>query len=67
MAFSELVTYITETKNACESPDPPIFQLGDLCCLYMEQLGIESADSLATRLKERLLFHIRELEAHHLG
>lgn len=68
MAFSELVTYIIESEN--ESSDPPIFRLGDLCSLYRErldQLGIESPDVHATRLKEQLLFHIPELEAHHQG
>lgn len=70
MAFSELVTYKTETKNASESSDPPIFRLGDLCSLYrerLEQLGIELPDMHSTCLKEQLLFHIPELEAHHQG
>jgi len=55
MAFSELVTYITDTKNASEGSDPPVFRLGDLCCLYkerLEQLGIKSPNMHATRLKE---------------
>jgi len=70
MAFSELVTYITETKNASEGSAPPVFRLGDLSCLYKErlqQLGIKSPNTHATRLKEQLLFHILELEAHHQG
>jgi len=70
MTFSELVTYITETKNASEGSDPPVFRLGDLCCLYkerLEQLGIKSPNTHATRVKEQLLFHIPELEAHHQG
>ena len=54
IAFSELVTYITETKAASESSDPPIFRLGDLCMLYkqrLNQLVIETPDIHATRLK----------------
>ena len=70
IAFSELVTYITETKVACESSDPPIFRLCDLCLLYrerLEQLGIESPAVHATRLKDQLLVHIPELQAHREG
>ena len=67
IAFSELVTYITETKGACESSNPLIFRLCDLCLLYrerLEQLGIESPAVHATRLKDQLLVHILELRAH---
>ena len=70
IAFSELVTYITEIKVASESSNPPIFRLGDLCLLYrerLEQLGIESPVVHATRLKDQLLFHIPELQAHREG
>ena len=70
IAFSELVTYITETKGACESSNPLIFRLCDLCLLYrerLEQLGIESPAVHATRLKDQLLVHILELRAHREG
>ena len=70
IAFSELVTYITETTVACESSNPPIFQLCDLCLLYrerLEQLGIESPAVHATRLKDQLLVHIPELQTHGEG
>ena len=70
IAFSELVTYITETKAASENSDPPIFRLGDLCMLYrqrLEQLGIKTPDIHATRLKEQLLLHIPQLQAQHQG
>lgn len=69
-AFSELVTYINETKAASEGTDPPVFRLIDLSVLYrqrLEQLGVLSPDVHTTRLKEQLLFHIPQLEAHHQG
>ena len=70
IAFSELVTYITETTVACESSNPPIFRLCDLCLLYrerLEQLVIESPAVHATRLKDQLLVQIPELQAHREG
>ena len=70
IAFSELVTYITETTVPCESSNPPIFRLCDLCLLYrerLEQLVIESPAVHATRLKDQLLVHIPELQAHREG
>ena len=70
IAFSELVTYISEMKAACEGTDPPIFRLADLSTLYrkrLQQLGVESPDVHATRLKDQLLFHIPQLQARHQG
>lgn len=70
IAFSELVTYINEMKNASENSDPVIFRLQELCALYKErlhQLGIDSPDVHCTRLKEQLLLHIPELQAHRDG
>ena len=70
IAFSELVTYITEMKNASDSRDPHIFKLANLTMLYkqrLEQLGVESPDVHPTRLKDQLLFHIPKLQAHHQG
>ena len=67
IVFSELVTYITEKKNASDSRDPLIFKLADLTMLYkqrLEQLGVESPDVHSTRLKDQLLFHITKLQAH---
>ena len=61
IAFSKLVTYISEMKNASDSRDPLIFKLADLTTLYkqrLEQLGVESPDVQSTRLKDQLLFHI---------
>eukprot|EP00745_Piridium_sociabile_P026549 TRINITY_DN4240_c0_g1_i3.p1 TRINITY_DN4240_c0_g1~~TRINITY_DN4240_c0_g1_i3.p1 ORF type:complete len:1496 (-),score=398.92 TRINITY_DN4240_c0_g1_i3:837-5324(-) len=69
MAFSEMLTYINEMKTASLS-GPLTFLLSELCGLYkdrLEQLGIDSPEVHATRLKEQLLFHIPELEAHRAG
>ena len=66
IAFSELVTYICEMKNASDSKQPPIFKLADLSKLYkqrLEQLGVDSPDVHPTRLKDQLLFHIPKLQA----
>lgn len=70
IAFSELVTHISEIKASSDGTDPPIFKLADLTTLYkqqLEQLGVESPQVHATRLKEQLLCHIPELQAHHRG
>ena len=70
IAFSELVTYISEMKNASDSRDPLIFKLADLTTLYkqrLEQLGVESPDVHSTRLKDQLLFHIPKMQAHRKG
>lgn len=70
IAFSELVTHISEIKAASDGTDPPIFRLADLTTLYklrLEQLGVESPQVHATRLKDQLLCHIPELPAHHQG
>ena len=70
IAFSELVTYISEMKNASDSRDPLIFKLADLTTLYkqrLEQLGVESPNVHSTRLKDQLLFHIPKMQAHRKG
>ena len=68
IAFSELVTYICEMKLSSKDTDPPtIFRLADLISLYkegLEQLGFEGADVNSSRLKDQLLSHIPQLEAH---
>ena len=54
IAFSEMVTYITETKVACESSNPPIFRLCDMFALQREAWAAwnESPAVHATRLKD---------------
>uniref|UniRef100_UPI00358FC12B uncharacterized protein isoform X2 n=1 Tax=Myxine glutinosa TaxID=7769 RepID=UPI00358FC12B len=69
-AFSELVTYITETRASSERTEPVVFKLADLLTLYqqrLEQLGVESPNVNSTRLKEQLLSHVPQLEARHEG
>lgn len=64
LVFSELLAYIVETKTSTEGP--VIFKLADLTRMYKERLnqfGIQQ-DVHSTRLKERLLEEIPELEAH---
>ncbi|KAK3889082.1 hypothetical protein Pcinc_006957 [Petrolisthes cinctipes] len=70
IAFSELITYINEIKVTSSNDNPPIFKLTELTKLYgqrLQQLGIESPDVHATRLKDQLLYHIPQLRAHHQG
>ena len=68
LAFSELITYIVETKSSKEGPS--ILRLADMVQLYkqrLEQLGIAKPDVNSTRLKEKLLAEISELKAHTQG
>lgn len=71
VVFSELVTYVSEMRNASgEGGAPVILKLADLVSLYnqrLEQLGVKSPDVNRTRLKEQLLLRIPELEAHRKG
>ena len=65
LAFSELITYIVETKSSKEGPS--LLRLVDMVQLYkrrLEQIGMEKPDVNSTRLKEKLLAEISELEAH---
>ena len=67
LVFSELLAYIVETKTSAEGP--VIFKLADLTRMYKERLnqfGIQQ-DVHSTRLKERILEEIPELEAHKSG
>ena len=67
-AFSELVTYILE--SSINSDGPVIFRLADMVNLFkqrLEQLGVKEPQIHSTRLKERLLSEIPELEAHKQG
>ena len=57
-----------ETKSSKEGHS--ILKLADMVQLYkqrLEQLGIEQPDDNSTRLKEKLLAEISELEAHKKG
>ena len=70
LAFSELVTYITEAKTSSADISPSIFKLADLASLYkqrLEQLGVVSPDVNSTRLKEKLPREMPELEAYQKG
>ena len=67
-AFSELVTYLVETSRSSEGPT--VFRLADIVNLYtkcLEQLGVEAPAVNSTRLKEKLLSEVPELEAHKQG
>ena len=70
LVFSELLAYIVETKLSTDGP--VVFKLADLVSLYkqrLEQFGKGSSDSdiHSTRLKDKLLAEIPELEAHKSG
>ena len=67
-ALAELVTYIFETQR--NSEESVVFRLADLANLYEErlaQLGSSSAQVPSTRLKDKLLQKMPELEAHLKG
>ena len=67
-AFLELVTYLVETSRSSEGPT--VFRLADIVNLYtkrLEQLGVEAPAVNSTRLKEKLLSEVPELEAHKQG
>ena len=66
--FSELVTYLVETTRSREGPT--VFRLADIVQLYvlrLEQLGVVAPVVNSTRLKDKLLSEITELEAHKQG
>ena len=70
IAFSELVTYINEAKTTCVDNEPLVFKLADLVTLFQSrvvQLGVGLPDVHATRLKEKLLFHIPQMRAFSKG
>ena len=68
LVFSELLTYVIETRN---SSDVPVsFRLANLVILYKERLdqfGTDIPDVNSTRLKEKLLAEIHELETYKGG
>ena len=68
LVLSELVTYIVE--SSLYSNGPVTFRLADICRLYkqrLEQLGMDTPDVNSTRLKDKLMAEIPELEAHRSG
>ena len=69
IALAELITYIEEAREFSDSIT--VFKLVDLANMYtsrMEQLGADTEARVhTTRLKERLLSHIPELEAYKQG
>ncbi len=68
LVFSELLTYITETRNS--SNEPVVFRLAELVSLYkqrLQQFVTDIPDVNSTRLKDRLLAEIPELEAYKKG
>lgn len=68
LVFSELITYMTEARISSEGPK--VFRLAEMVCLYkqrLQQLGVQSPEVNSTRLKEKLLEELPELEAHKKG
>lgn len=68
LVFSELVAYVNETRK--NSDKPVIFRLSELVSLYTQRLQhfvSNISDVNRTKLKERLLKEIPELEAHRKG
>ena len=66
IALAELVSFIEESRGS--GGDLSIFKLTDLARMYkhrLEQLGVESTTRVnTTRLKERLVFQVPELESY---
>ena len=61
IAFSELIRYINEAEDACVENAPLVFKLADVVILFQSrvvQLDVGLPDVHATRLKDKLLFHI---------
>ena len=68
LVFSELLTYVIETRNS--SDGPVSFRLANLVSLYkerLEQFGTDIPDVNSTRLKEKLLAEIPALETYKDG
>ena len=64
IALAELVAYIEDTRETPEKP--PIFKLSDLAEMYnarMEQLTMEAYTVHSTRLKDRILWRIPDMQA----
>ena len=68
LVLSELVNYMIETSR--QSDEPTRFPLSDISQLYQQrlaQLGIDIPNVNTTRLKDKLLAEIPELQAHKKG
>ncbi len=68
LVFSELLTYMTEAKLNSEKPS--VFRLAELVNLYkqrLQQLGEDASNVNSTRLKEKILKELPEVEAHKKG
>ena len=69
LVLAELLAYMDETRQNSEGV--PVFKLSDLSKLYterLEQLGIKTTGRLhSTRLKERIMVHFPDLQAHAQG
>ena len=70
LAFSELITYMTEAK--LNSEGHTVFILAEMASLYkqwLQQLGVQVPEVNSTRLKDKLLKELpgAELEAHKKG
>ena len=69
IALAELITYVEEARAA--SVSITVFNLADLANMYstrMEQMGADMKVRVhTTRLRERLLSHVPDLEAYKTG
>lgn len=68
IVFSELLACMAETK--LNSEGTKVFRLAELVDLYkqrLQQLGVEAPNVNSTRLKEKILKELPELEAHKKG
>lgn len=64
-AFPESITYLVETTRSNESP--AVLDRVHLYAQCLEQLGVDVPAINSTRLEERLMTEIPELEAHKQG
>lgn len=69
VAFAQLVVYIDEIRSI--TTVSPVFKLADLSKLYtqrLQQMGVDiTARVNTTKLKEKLLAHFVDMQAHHEG
>ncbi|CAC5355832.1 unnamed protein product [Mytilus coruscus] len=69
IAFSELVSYINETRSCDETVS--VYKLSDLCKLYTERITCLVADVSSrvnsSRLKDRIVSHFPDLNAYKQG
>lgn len=72
IALAELLTYIEDCRyESLESNQAPMFKLADLNQMYitrLNELGAETSSRMhSTRLKERILANIPDMQAHKQG